>query len=61
MLAVFSMNTSKLSQPQHGDPFIIHSAHEWLYHTTEVYASYSLRSALWVLLRPTRIRTVKEL
>ena len=38
-----------------------HPAHERLYHTTWVYALYSLRTAVWVLLRPTRIRTEKEL
>jgi len=42
-------------------PFIAHPAHERLYHTTGVYAPYSLRTAVWVFLRPTRIRTVKEL
>ena len=41
------------------NPCITHPAHEWLYHTTGVYAPYSLRKAVWVLLRPTRIRTVK--
>ena len=39
----------------------MHPAHERLYHTTGVYAPYSQRTALWVLLRPTRIRKVKEL
>ena len=43
------------------NPFIIHPAHERLYHTTGVYARYSLRSTVWVLLRVTRIRPVKEL
>ena len=43
------------------NPFITHPAHERLYHTTGVDAPYSLRTAVWVLLRPTRIRTVKEL
>ena len=42
------------------NPFIIHPAHERLYHTTGVYARYSLRSTVWVLLRVTRIRPVKE-
>ena len=42
-------------------PFITHPAYERLYHTTGVYALYSLRSAVWVLSSPTRIRTVKEL
>ena len=41
--------------------FITHPAYERLYHTTGVYASYSLWSAVWVLSSPTRIRTVKEL
>ena len=40
------------------NPFITHPAHERLYHTTGVDAPYSLRTAVWVLLRPTRIRTV---
>ena len=43
------------------NPFIIHPAHERLYHTTRVYAPYSLQTAVRVLLRPTRIRTVIEL
>ena len=30
-------------------PFVAHPAHERLYHTTEVYVSYSLRTAVWVL------------
>ena len=42
-------------------PFITHPARERLYHTPGVYALYSLRAALWVLLRLARIRTVKEL
>ena len=41
--------------------FITHPAHESLYQTTGVYAPYSLQTEVWVLLRPTRIRTVKEL
>ena len=40
---------------------IFHPAHERLYHTTGIYAPYSLRTAGKVLLRPTRIRLVKEL
>ena len=40
------------------NPFITHPAHERLYHTTRVYAPYSLRTAVWVILCPTRIRTV---
>ena len=36
------------------NPFITHPAHERLYHTTGVYAPYSLRTAGWDLLRPTR-------
>ena len=43
------------------NPFITHPAHERLYHTTRVYAPYSLQTAVRVLLRPTRIRTVTEL
>ena len=43
------------------NPFITHPAHKRLYHTTGVYAPYSLRTAVLVLLRPTRIRTVKQL
>ena len=43
------------------NPFIIQPAHERVYHTTGVYAPYSLRSAVWVLLRVARIRAVKEL
>ena len=63
-----------LTVTQHGDkgwnrtylpidinPSIIHPAHERLYHTTGIYAPYSLRTAWRVLLRPTRIRLVKEL
>ena len=38
-------------------PFITHPAHERLYHTTGVFYVFYHR----VLLRPTRIRTVKEL
>ena len=30
------------------NPFITHPAHERLYHTTGVYAPYSLRTAVWV-------------
>ena len=41
------------------NPFITHPAHERLYHTTGVYALYSWRTAVWVVLRHTRI--VKEL
>ena len=43
------------------NPFITHPAHERLYHTTRLYAPYSLWTEVWVLLRSTRIRTVKEL
>ena len=43
------------------NPFITHPANERLYHTTGVYAPYSLRTAVWVLLRPTTVKTVKEL
>ena len=43
------------------NPFITHPAHERLYHTTRLYAPYSLLTEVWVLLRSTRIRTVKEL
>ena len=42
------------------NPFITHPTHKRLYHNTRVYAPYSLRTAVWVLLRPTRIRTAKE-
>ena len=41
--------------------FITHPAHERLYHTSGVYAPYSLRTAVWVLLRLSRIKTLKEL
>ena len=62
--------------PQHGNrgwsrnkvlidinPFVTHLFHERVYQTTGVYAPYPLRTAMWVPLRvrPTRIRTVKEL
>ena len=53
-----------MKQDQHPNffhPFIIHPADERLYHTTRVYAPYSLRTAVWVLLRPIRIRPGKEL
>ena len=40
--------------------FIIHPAHEMLYHTTGAYASYLLRTAVWVLLRPTRTEQWKS-
>ena len=43
------------------NPSITHPAHGRLYHTTWVYAPYSLRTAVWVLLRPTRIKALKEL
>ena len=43
------------------NPFIAHPAYERLYHTIGIYAPYSLRTAVWVLWRSTRIRTVKEL
>ena len=42
-------------------PFVTHPAHERLYHTTRVYTPYILQTAVWVLQRPTRIRTLKEL
>ena len=42
-------------------PFVTHPAHERLYHTTRVYTPYSLQTVVWVLQRPTRIRTLKEL
>ena len=42
------------------NPFITHPTHKRFYHNTRVYAPYSLRTAVWVLLRPTRIRTAKE-
>ena len=41
--------------------FIIHPVFERLYHTTRVYARYSLQTALWVLLCPTRVRRAIEL
>ena len=63
-----------LTVTQHGDrgwnrtylpidinPSIIHPAHERLYHTTGIYAPYSLRTAGRVLLRRTGTRLVKEL
>ena len=43
------------------NPLIAHPAHERLYYTTGVYTLYPLRTAVWVLLRPTKIKTVKEL
>ena len=44
------------------NPFVTHPPPDRrLYHTTGVYAPYSLRTAMWVLSRPTRIRTEKEL
>ena len=42
-------------------PFITHPAHEGLKNITAVNDPYSLRTAVRVLLRPTKIRTVKEL
>ena len=53
--------TARTYVPIDLNPFITHQAHERLYHTTGVYAPYSLRTAVWVLLRPTRIKTEKEL
>ena len=47
--------------PNDINAFITHPTHKRLYHNTRVYAPYSLRTAVWVLLRPTRIRTAKEL
>ena len=41
--------------------FIAHPDPERLYHTTGVYAPCSLRKTFWVLFRPTRLRTAKEL
>ena len=43
------------------NPFITNPTHKRLYHNTRVYAPYSLRTVVWVLLRRTRIRTAKEL
>ena len=43
------------------NPFITHPTHKRSYHNTRVYAPHSLRTAVWVLLRSTRIRTAKEL
>ena len=48
----------KKSEPTPTTPSL--PAHGRLYQTTRVYDPYSLRTAVWVLLRPTRIRTVKE-
>ena len=42
-------------------PVVLQPAHERLYHTTRVYAPYFLRTAVWVLLHPKKIRTVEEL
>ena len=53
--------TARTYVPIDINPFITHPAHERLYHTTGVYAPYSLRTTVWVLLRPTRIKTAKEL
>ena len=47
-------------RPNWYQPFINHPVNERLYHTTGVYAPYSLLAEVWVLLRPTRIRTMKE-
>ena len=71
---LFSYFIEIATETQHGDrgwkrtnipidikPFITHPAREKLYHTTGVYVPYSLRTAVWVVLRPTRIRTVKEI
>ena len=51
---------NRINVPTEINPFIINPAHERLYHIIGVYAHYSLPTAVWVLLRPTRIRTVKE-
>ena len=48
----------KKSEPTPTTPSL--PAHGRLYQTTRVYDPYSLRTAVWVLLRPTRIRAVKE-
>ena len=50
-----------LTSQQNMKPFNIHPTHKRLYHTNGDYAFYSLRTAIRVLLRRTRIRTVKEL
>ena len=41
--------------------FITHPAHERLHYPIGVYDPYSLRTAAWILLLPTKTRTVKEL
>ena len=47
--------------PNRYQPLHYHPTRERFYHTTGVYASYSLWTAVRVLLLPTRIRTEKEL
>ena len=51
---------NRINVPININPFIIHPVHGGLYHIIGVHAPYSLPTAVWVLLRPTRIRTVKE-
>ena len=51
---------NRINVPININPFIIHPVHGGLYHIIGVHAPYSLPTAAWVLLRPTRIRTVKE-
>ena len=55
------LNTVTWNETRLAYQFISHPAHLTVYHTTGVYAPYTLQTALWVLLCPTRIKTVKEL
>ena len=59
----FGKNNLKkiLKVPIDIDPFISHPDPEKLCHITGVYAPFSLRKTLWLLFRPTRLRTAKEL
>ena len=58
---VMGDETARTYVPIDINPFITHPAHEGLCHTTGVYAPYSLWTAVWGLLHPTRIKTEKEL
>ena len=60
-LFTYNLYFTLLNSPQWLQPFITHPSRNRLYHPTGVYVPYSLRTAVWVLLRRTRIRTVKEL
>ena len=52
---------NRINVPIDINPIITQPAHEKLCHTTEVYAPYSLRTEVWVLLFSARVRTLKEL